>query len=249
MFYIYYLFDPNDSLPFYIGYTKDYTRRLKSHVKEVNQLINTGKCASNNTLKVGTIKKIIDAGRYPVIKVIESVEDFNKVRNLEIEHISKYGLRILNTGILTNMTLGGDGSLGKKKDPEVVRRQVATRITNGNNKHTEETKKLLSKVRTGYKTGKPAWNTGKTKDTDESLKKMSNSLLGNIPWNKDIDKNDPRRQTGERNSFFGKTHDVETRAHMSEIAKSRPKYECCYCGKLNNINNHNRWHNDNCKKK
>jgi hypothetical protein len=126
---------------------------------------------------------------------------------------------------------------------------VATRIANGNNKHSDETRKKLSVARIGYKTGKPSWNTGKTKDTDESLKKMSNSLLGNILWNKSIAEDDPRRQVGERNSFFGKTHDAETKAHLSEVAKNRPKYECCYCGKFNTITNHNRWHNDNCKKK
>ena len=118
-----------------------------------------------------------------------------------------------------------------------------------NTGHSNETRQKMSITRTGYKTGKPAWNTGKTEDTDESLKKMSNSLLGNIPWNKSISADDPRSQSGEKNGFFGKTHNIETKAHLSEVAKNRPKYECCHCGKFNTITNHNRWHNDNCKKK
>ena len=45
--------------------------------------------------------------------------------------------------------------------------------------------------------GKPAWNKGKTKDTDESVAKsavkVSESLKGNIPWNKGLTKDTDER--------------------------------------------------------
>lgn len=137
--------------------------------------------------------------------------------------------------------------LGKKKDPDVVRRQVETRIANGNNRHSDETKKKMSEARMGYKTYKPAWNAGKTKETDAALAKMSESLQGKIPWNKNISEDDPRRQAGERNSFFGKTHSEETIIKIREKAKSRISKKCEYCGKLTSPSNHSRWHNNNCK--
>lgn len=118
-----------------------------------------------------------------------------------------------------------------------------------NTGHSEETKKHLSKVRTGYKTNKPAWNAGKTKETDISLRKMSNSLLGNIPWNKNISKDDPRRQTGERNSFFGRKHSEETLIRIKEKAQNRVRKECEYCGKIITPSNYSRWHGKNCKEK
>lgn len=74
--------------------------------------------------------------------------------------------------------------LGKKKDPDVVRRQVETRIANGNNRHSEETKKKMSEARLGRKTGRPAWNRGLTKETNSSVAAMAEKKLGTIPWNK-----------------------------------------------------------------
>ena len=41
--------------------------------------------------------------------------------------------------------------------------------------HTEETKAKIRKTKLGKKTGKPVWNTGLTKHTSESLRKMSDT--------------------------------------------------------------------------
>lgn len=250
MFYLYYLFDPRESLPFYVGYTINEEARLKRHVREVKQLEKHGKCESNNLLKVGTIRKILESGERPILKVMDSTSEFDTVLRLETEHISKYGLRILNTGILTNMTLGGEGSLGKKKSKEELDRRAETRRKRFDNVwHSEETKKTISEARLGYKTEKPAWNTGKTKETDLSLAKMSESLLGNIPWNKNISKDDPRILRGEQNGFFGKRHSEKTLDRIREKAKNRMRYDCIHCGASVTQGNLTRWHNDNCKKK
>lgn len=250
MFYIYYLIDPRTNLPFYVGFTKNEKTRLSRHIKEVNQFKKYGKCESNNTLKVGTIGQILESNNTPIFSIIDSTNDFDEIKKLEIEHISKFGLRILNTGSLTNMTLGGEGSLGKKKSKEELDRRTATRRERFNGVwHSEETKITMSESRKGYKTGKPSWNTGLNKDNNISLKMMSETKIGSIPWNKGLSKDDPRNKTGDKNSFYGKTHNTDTKDQMSIIALLRPKYKCLHCGKEATIGNFNRWHNDNCKKK
>ena len=183
MFVLYYLIDPRTDSPFYVGYTKSEKMRLSRHIKEVNQLKNHGKCESNNLLKVGVIRQILETGVKPEFRIVERTEDFVRVKELEIEHIAKYGLRILNTGTLTNMTLGGEGSLGKKKSKEELDRRAETRRSRGA-WHSEETKKTMSESRKGFKTGKPSWNTGLTKDDHPAIAQMAEKRKGTIPWNK-----------------------------------------------------------------
>jgi hypothetical protein len=54
---------------------------------------------------------------------------------------------------------------------------------------------------------------------------------------------------GDKNPFFGKTHSDETRKHLSEKAKNRPKLTCPHCGKQSQPGMAKRWHFDNCKLK
>lgn len=80
---------------------------------------------------------------------------------LERRMIRWYGRKDLRTGILNNKTDGGDGVSGRIV-PEDIR--VA---------HSIKMKGRISP------------NKGKS-PTDETKEKISNSLLGNIPWNKGI---------------------------------------------------------------
>jgi hypothetical protein len=86
--------------------------------------------------------------------------------------------------------------------------------------------------------------------TEETRKKMSMSAS--------------IRQTGETNSFYGKTHSTETKKIISKHSKERAKriYEkrmdagnhpnntcvCPNCGKTGQYRAMKRWHFDNCKK-
>jgi group I intron endonuclease len=91
--------------------------------------------------------------------------------NLEIFYIKKYGRINNSTGILVNLTNGGDGIKGYS--------------------HTNETKELLRKLKTGNKLTAEhiaiikLSNTGR-KHTQETLHKMSVSQLGekNHMWGK-----------------------------------------------------------------
>lgn len=97
------------------------------------------------------------------IRIIKQGLTAIEARNLEIELIAKYGRKDLGTGILRNMTNGGEGSPG--------------RIT------TEETKQKLKKARKLQKTSKETRekmriaHTGKV-HSEETKKKMAEAAKG-----------------------------------------------------------------------
>lgn len=54
------------------------------------------------------------------VDILHSDIDLNKARNIEIELISKYGRIDLETGILSNMTDGGESTINLSKDVRKV---------------------------------------------------------------------------------------------------------------------------------
>lgn len=143
-----------------------------------------------------------------------------------------------------------DSHVGRPPNLEAAKRGALTRIANGNNRHTEQTKMTISLSRLGSKTGVPAWNAGKTKETNESVKKISDSKVGKEPWNKGVvGTDDSRICMGSRNGFYNKTHSEATLKVMTEKAQNRQRYECGHCKKILTKANLTRWHNDNCKDK
>lgn len=116
-FYVYGIKDIDGSY-FYIG------KGSKNRKRETLLL------PSNNPLKKNKINKIIKiTGQKPEVKILcIGFEDY--CFNIEKKLIKFYGRRDLNTGILTNMTDGGEGTsgiprekrfwLGKKRSPECI---------------------------------------------------------------------------------------------------------------------------------
>lgn len=100
IFYVYFLIDPVTGQPFYVG--KGSKRRMYEHYRLRNRL--------TNKLLKNKLCKLYQLG-YKVLyqKVLENVteqEAFEKEKQL----IQKYGKLIDKTGILCNLTNGGEGN-------------------------------------------------------------------------------------------------------------------------------------------
>ena len=111
--------------PFYIG---------KGKGKRCYLGLNDNK----NKIKKSIIEKIYSVKKEPIIIKIKSGISEEESFNLEISLIEKIGRIIENRGPLTNITVGGEGTSGRKDTPKDLERKRKF-------KHTEEWKKILSK--------------------------------------------------------------------------------------------------------
>jgi hypothetical protein len=99
------------------------------------------------------------------IRIIKNGLTESEAKDLEIELIAKYGRKDLGTGILRNMTNGGEGSSGriiteqtKQKLKEARKKQITSektkekmRIAHTGRIHSDETKKKMSEAAIGRK--------------------------------------------------------------------------------------------------
>lgn len=102
-FYIYELCDPVTLAPFYVGKGKG--RRAITHIS----MRNAPSFTKSNPHKCNTINKILSQGHTVIIRIVACYETEPDAFIHEQELVSKYGRRCNQTGILTNLTRGGDG--------------------------------------------------------------------------------------------------------------------------------------------
>lgn len=99
-FYVYILKRPDTNLPFYVGKGND--DRYMDHIIAAQY-----DRKDSNQSKIGTIRKYLEKGLLPLVEFIQC-DNEDSAFEIEVEEIAKWG-RMIDGGILTNITLGGDG--------------------------------------------------------------------------------------------------------------------------------------------
>lgn len=230
-FYVYQLRLANSEHPFYIG--KGVGTRCNSHLKYFSlKSINR----KNGIIKSAKAKGI-------EVKVEKLHENLAENDALEIEKtlISRYGRLDKGTGILANMTDGGDG----------VRGNNGALNSMYGRKHREESKALMSKSKVGRtqtdehraknaaaKMGEQNSFFGKT-HTEETRLLISQKRTGQA-----IHTEESRAKTSLR--FKDKPKSSEHKEKIRAALKSKPIQQCPHCG-TEGTHNMSRYHFSNCR--
>ena len=140
-YYVYALVDPQTYLPFYIGKGKD--NRKWQHLKEAEK-------TNKHTRKINKIKNLRIDGFEPIVIELYSNLSNETALTLEANLIQKLK-RIEDGGILTNVTIGGEGAAGYKQSDEHKNKKVLTRRKNGTYNISSE---LTEKYKVGLQKGR-----------------------------------------------------------------------------------------------
>lgn len=109
-YYVYFILDPRSSQPFYVGKGKD--NRMMYHEAAARNNYCDG-----NKPHHDRIREIIQEGLSPVyLKVVDNVDETTAL-NREREFIELYGRECIGTGILLNISAGGNASGGRLEKP------------------------------------------------------------------------------------------------------------------------------------
>ncbi|MBC7088669.1 MAG: hypothetical protein H5T96_09440, partial [Tissierellales bacterium] len=126
--------------PFYVGIG---TKQRNSH----NSFISEYKRGFSKRNRSKYWKNIINKTKYEVEILVES-DDYDFIKEKEIEFITLHGRRDLGKGTLVNMTDGGDGIINIIYTEERKRKAVNSRK---GYTHSEETRRKISKANKGIK--------------------------------------------------------------------------------------------------
>lgn len=182
---IYELRNPITDLPFYIGWTDT---AVKGKHRPIEHLLEEarfeGKITKGNRLKLNTIRKIREAGKTVEIREIFWSDDFDYSLSIEIHFIALYGRKDRGTGCLTNMTDGGEGTLGRKDSDETKRKKSKSKMGISPSAKTRSLLSAALKGKPSYirteetlaKLSKNNWNTKQIGKSYEELHGSSKSI-------------------------------------------------------------------------
>ena len=224
-FYVYTYSYPNGGLPFYVG--KGCDRRDTSHLRKARCI------TESSSFNIRTILKLLRNNQEPVIeRIVENIDE-ELALFIEEEFISKHGRRDLGTGILTNLTNGGDGVSGFVRSEESKKKHSdsisGSKHHSYGKQHSEETRRKISESHKGIR------------PNSETRLKLSESAKKRGYSQPQID--------AMRKANLGRKHTEEFKQNMSEARKGipQPKVECPHCGLVGGISGMKHWHFDKCK--
>lgn len=102
--YVYELINPETNQPFYVGKGRD--NRAMKHIS----LRKNKQMSKANPHKTNTINQIISRGGKVIVNIVSTHITEDEAFTCEMQLVERYGRQCNNTGILTNITRGGDGA-------------------------------------------------------------------------------------------------------------------------------------------
>lgn len=247
-YYTYALINPFTNQPFYIG--KGKKNRAMDHINEASY----PDTKKSNKHKLNTIREILSNNGEVIIKYIDTNLTEKLAFELEMFIIELLGRRDKKTGILTNLTDGGEGFSGLNRNlsgentPNYGKRGEDS-IWWGRH-HTEETKRKQSEKQKGkIITEEHKQNMRKPKSEQGRLNIAKARLESDYRPSEETKRKTSETLKGRPSPNKGRPMTEENKQMISErfLGVPKTKIECPHCKKMTAVHTAKRWHFDNCK--
>lgn len=228
--YYVYIYKHPDGTPYYIG--KGCKNRYRKHLLDAKSNRNT------NSFCVRTTIKIIKSGKEPIIEILFKNLTNDDALKIEKELIKKYGRIDNKTGILTNLSDGGETyptNISKKskskqvskfikwtKEERIVDEAYKEKISKGlkdfykNNQYPKHLKEAAKERVLGEKN--PMYGKKHTEDVKKRLSEANSGKTMPTETKNKIKKSMKNKHSMENNPFYGKTHSEESKKKISEAS-------------------------------